>query len=74
MLQNLQELKFMYNKLDTQISTILTNKNAKDVGVLATLEGSSVARILRNLVLFEVERRRNEIENFKRLNQSRSAA
>ena len=64
----------MYNKLDTQIATILTNKNAKDVGVLATLEGSSVARILRNFVLFEVERRRNEIETFKRLSQNRSAA
>ena len=64
----------MSNKLDTQISTILTNKNAQDVVVLSILEGSSVARILRNLVLCEVERRRIEIENFKRLSQNRSAA
>jgi hypothetical protein len=74
MLQNLQELKFMYNKLDTQIATILTDKDAEDVGVLASIEDSSVARILRNLVLFEVERRRLEIKNYKRLSQSRSAA
>jgi hypothetical protein len=74
MLQNLQELKFMYNKLDTQIATILTDKNAEDVGILALIEGSSVARILRNMVVFEVERRRLEIENYKRLSQSRSAA
>ena len=64
----------MYNKLDTQIATILTDKDAEDVGVLASIEGSSVASILRNLVLFEVERRRLEIENYKRLSQSRSAA
>ena len=64
----------MYDKLDTQIATILTNKNAEDVGVLASIEGSSVARILRNMVLFEVERRRIEIENYKRLSQTRSAA
>jgi hypothetical protein len=64
----------MSNKLDTQISTILTNRNADDVEVLASIEGSSVARILRNMVLFEVERRRIEIENYKRLSQSRSAA
>ena len=64
----------MYNKLDTQIATILTDKDAEDVGVLASIEGSSVARILRNLVLFEVERRRLEIENYKRLMKSRSAA
>jgi hypothetical protein len=64
----------MSNKLGTQISTILTNRNADDVEVLASLEGSSVARILRNMVLFEVERRRSEIENYKRLSQSRSVA
>jgi len=64
----------MYNKLDTQIATILTDKNAEDVGILALIEGSSVARILRNMVVFEVERRRLEIENYKRLSQSRSAA
>jgi hypothetical protein len=64
----------MSNKLDTQISTILTNRNADDVEVLASLEASSVARILRNMVLFEVERRRLENENYKRLSKSRSAA
>ena len=74
MSRNPQELQFMYDKLDTQIATILTNKNAEDVGVLASIEGSSVARILRNMVLFEVERRRLEIENYKRLSQTRSAA
>ena len=59
----------MNNKLETQLATLITSKAAEDVGVLARLEGSSVGRILRNAIMLEVERRRNEIENYKPLNK-----
>ena len=55
----------MSNKLDTHLTTLTTSKAAADIGVLASLEGSSVGRILRNMVMVEITRRRNEIENHR---------
>ena len=55
----------MNNKLDTHLTTLTTSKSAEDIGVLASIEGSSVGRILRNMVMVEITRRRNEIENHR---------
>lgn len=60
----------MSNKLDTHLTTLTTSKAAEDIGVLADLEGSSTARILRNMITAELTRRRNEIENH-RINERR---
>jgi hypothetical protein len=60
----------MSNKLDTHLTTMTTSKAAEDIGVLASIEGSSVGRILRNMVMVEITRRRNEIENH-RINERR---
>jgi hypothetical protein len=54
-------------KLEFQFATLLTSKDADDVVALASIEKSSIGRILRNALLFEIERHRHEIENFKRL-------
>jgi hypothetical protein len=55
----------MSNKLDTHLTTLTTSKAAEDIGVLASIEGSSVGRILRNMITVEITRRRNEIENHR---------
>ncbi len=55
----------MSNKLDTHLTTLTTSKAADDISVLASIEGSSVGRILRNMITAEITRRRNEIENHR---------
>lgn len=61
-------------KLEFQFATLLTSNDADDVVALASIEKSSVGRILRNSILFETNRRRPEIETHKRLSKSRSVA
>jgi hypothetical protein len=45
----------------------MTNKSHEDIMVLAEIDGYSVGRILRNAIMDVIERRRHEIENYKRL-------
>ena len=55
------------NRLSYQIATLITTKSAEDVTALASIDFSSIGRILRRAILVEIERHRNEIEKHKQL-------
>jgi hypothetical protein len=57
----------MNKKLTTHLTTQITSNDAEDVRALASIEFSSVGRILRRAILVEIERHRPEIEKYKRL-------
>jgi hypothetical protein len=55
------------DRREFQVATLMTNKSHEDIMVLAAIEGSSVGRILRNAIMDVIERRRHEIEKYRRL-------